>query len=292
MIGILLALAVSTVMDSHELISNSSDGVTVRISREGVVSNDETIGGVVLIVEAADARAAADHGYTSLTSVVDIDCAGERDRVRRAIAYNRPHMMGPAQPWPTPGTWVRPTPQSYMTQVIERVCGRNHLRVGVRQNGPRVIPRSARASGASPPIVSPLVANQPSPVPTGQIATTAQPGAAVDIGTRVQIASSKTREEAQTLLTSFKERILPPHRGRVETASVHGRTVYRSVIEPFGSITEAQTFCSRWKQDGGNCIVWQSRGRMTTSYQRNFRPQRSPPMGRLIRTHHLGRLTD
>jgi len=249
-VSLYVALAAAAAIASRGPITNAADGVTVTISRDGsAAATSATIKGVVLTVEVSNDEAAAVHGYRSLTSVVDIDCRGERDHVEQARAFKLPHLAGPSEAWPTPGVWVRPAPDAYMSQVIKAVCAREHFSPG--QDLSAVVTQSdspRRSPGLGPSVV------------TGQASVSESSESDPTVQARVQIASSETREGAQESLTRFAARILPPLRGEVEIAKVRGRTVYRSIVEPFPLNANALAFCAEWKRAGGDCIVWQRRG--------------------------------
>jgi hypothetical protein len=111
-------------------------------------------------------------------------------------------------------------------------------------------PAPAREPEAAPAAVA---AAPPSP-PSSQAASAGFLSQA-----RVQIASSPSRADAEARLGRSAGLIAPPLRGEVEVASVRGRTVYRSIIAPFASTSEAQAFCSRVRGNLDGCFVWPAR---------------------------------
>jgi hypothetical protein len=70
------------------------------------------------------------------------------------------------------------------------------------------------------------------------------------------LASFSDERPAGLLLETVKPDIPPPLVGTVETAEVHGKTVYRSVVEGFVSQADAEAFCARMNRASVACIVW------------------------------------
>jgi hypothetical protein len=254
-VSLSLLLATSLVATSSQAGDAQStahgDGVAVRIVRSGAAdSASGEVSGVVLNIEVTEDAAADLYGYRSMNSVADIDCRSGRDRVRSARAFERRNQSGASNTRRTSGEWVLPTPGAYMSDVIEKVCSR----AGLRPSSPTIataVPTAVSTAPLAAP--NPTVSRMASPsAPAPDLARTG--GGATRF--RAQLASSSSEGAAREILEQARTKVLPPLTGDVETAEVHGKKVYRSVVEGFGSEAEAQAFCVRMKQARGDCIVW------------------------------------
>jgi hypothetical protein len=191
------------------------------------------------------------------------------------------------------GEWA--TPEPYMGEVIKTVCSMHGLRAAELQAPSETLasapaPEPAALASVEPAAVSPTEAAVPSgseaaaaptppigaspslpthayPVPDASPASPAAMAGAPPphmagprsgaLGqARVQIASSQSRADAQAELGRSAALIQAPLRGEIEVATVHGRTVYRSIIAPFESESDARAFCAHTGLTLEGCFVW------------------------------------
>ncbi len=257
----LIAFVVTTsVQESDAKVVAQGEGVTVAITPSGAAGGAAgEMTGVVLEIEITEPDAVELYGYQSMNSVVDIDCPGARDRVRRAQAFQLPHLAGPSQERHTSGQWVRPSPGAFMADVIAKACAS----AGLRSTSPQLAaavpsaPSTKPAAVRSAPPTQPIAPSHLSPSPSTSTSPTAPSkptGGAARL--RAQIASSTNEHAAREVLEKIGSRISPQLTTDVETAQVRGKTVYRSVVAGFASEAEAQSFCAQMKQASVACIVW------------------------------------
>jgi len=262
--------------------SLESNDVAVAFSGGDTSGLPGVVNGVRLNVEVTDEQTS--RGFRSMSLIVDVDCPGSRERLRKAEAFDLPNLAGPPQPHSVSGE--RAIQEAYMGEVIKTICAVHGLRV-VAQGGGET-PAAARGPTlpaeppTPPPPAAPANPTDPaafsgaaSPAPTPEREPYAAPAApetasptlpsspAAAAGflsqARVQIASSPSRADAEARLGRSAALIAPPLRGEVEVATVHGRTVYRSIIAPFGSTSDAQAFCARTRPNLDGCFVWPAR---------------------------------
>jgi hypothetical protein len=247
---------------------------------------------VVLNVEVTDDQVAESRDFRSMSLIVDIDCRGDRERLRRAEAFDQPNLAGTAQPRAVSGEWA--VPEAYMGEVIRTICTTHGMRfveqVASAGGSPavaRVQAPPAEAPKPTPPAAPAPTPPQPAPPPEPAIGSAtsralgpypvpdaapvalataspnrwSSPGAEAGLlsQARVQIASSPSRAEAEAMLDRSAALISPPLKGAVQVATVHGKTVYRSIIAPFGSESEARAFCARTGLTLDGCFVWRAR---------------------------------
>lgn len=242
------------------------------------------VNGVLLDVEVISDQFADRPDFRSMSLTVDVDCRGGREKVEKAAAFDLPNLAGPPRPRDVSGDWI--VPEAYMREAIQTICTVHGMRfvehgagavarpaVAARPTSPaEPLPPSPPAAtadhsefasrSAPPPAPSPDEA--PSSAPAALVAAPprepSNPDAAAGFAaqTRVQIASSPSRADAQARLDRSADLIQPPLKGEVEVATVHGRTVYRSIIAPFRSPSEAQAFCARMRSSLDGCFVWQA----------------------------------
>jgi hypothetical protein len=241
---------------------------------------------VLLNVEVVnDEQTAEPRDFLSMSLIVDVDCRSGRERLRKAEAFDLPNLAGPPQPRGVSGQWE--TPEAYMGEVIKTICATHGMRIeqGAGAGGralavargptsPPELPKlRAPAAPANPP--EPAFSSAVSPARISDREPEAAPAAPVTAPQnqpfspeaaagflakpRVQIASSASRADAVAMLGRSASLILPPLRGAVEVATVRGKTVYRSIIGPFGSESEAQAFCAGVRPRLDGCFVWQAR---------------------------------
>jgi hypothetical protein len=241
--------------------------------------------GVTLNVEATDEQGAGSRDFRSMSLIVDVDCRGDRERLRKADAFDQPNLAGPAQARAVSGEWASPEP--YMGEVIKTICAMHGMHVVEQRGGAGASLAVARATTApaeppKPPLpappaepTEPAFTSAPGPAPGPYPMSDAAPAAVAAappspasspvaaarfLGrARVQIASSPSRADAEARLDRSVGLIAPPLKGEVEVATVHGKTVYRSIIAPFGSESEARAFCARTGLTLDGCFVWPAR---------------------------------
>jgi hypothetical protein len=274
-----LALAIAVGARSASLAADPivTDDVIVSVSGAGVANNASgEVRGVELRIEASDDQAASAHGFRSMASTVDIDCNGERDRVRSARAYDLPKLAGPSHPRPVSGQWVRPNPEAYLAKVIGEVCAREGLQPAgatamvaaePRRRGDEVGPQAGATAIRTTRLVADLSAPAPAVASRAVAGTSAghaalppqtPPASAIAAGGRyrAQLASNDSRQAAQAVLDRLGAEVRPPLAGEVQVANVRGRTVYRSIVANFAAAADAQAFCTRMRSAGRACIVW------------------------------------
>ena len=279
--GLYCAAAQAQSLDSNAVAVAFSGGETS--GPPGVVTS------VTLNVEVADDQAAENRAFRSMSLIVDVDCQGGREKVRKAAAFDLPNLSGPPKPLAVSGDWV--APEAYMREVVKTICTTHGIRFVEPAAGERLAVTRAEASPAEPPRPPPAAAANPPeapalsaapspgpyphPEPDAAPATLAtasptppyMPGpsgpasstAGFAAQARVQIASSPSRAEAKAMLDRSAALMQPPLKGEIEVATVHGRTVYRSIISPFGSQAEARAFCARTGLTLEGCFVWRAR---------------------------------
>lgn len=225
------------------------EGVTVVITRSSVAGAPAgEMTDVMLNIEVTETETAQLYGYRSMNSMVDIDCVGGRDRVRKALAFELPHFAGPSHLRRTSGEWVRPTPGAFMSDVIEKACASAGLLPSSPTLAAALPAASSQAPVASPkPTVAPIVTQGP------QAPYDAKQGGGAG-RLRAQIASSRTEQGALQILEKAKSKISSTLTSEVETAVVRDKKVYRSVVKGFGSEAEVG-FCGRMRQANVGCIV-------------------------------------
>jgi hypothetical protein len=259
-----------------------SNAIAVAFSGGDTSGPPGVVNGVLLNIEVTDEQTAQSRGFRSMSLVVDVDCQGSRERLRKAEAFDLPNLAGPQQPRGVSGE--RAIQDAYMGEVIKTICAVHGIRVFAQGAGAGGTPAvaSGPASPAEPPTPGPPVAaaepafsgaaspaltpdREPDAAPAALAAAPPNPppspGAAAGFlsQARVQIASSPSRADAEARLGRSAALIAPPLRGEVEVATVHGKTVYRSIIAPFGSTSEAQAFCARTRPSLDGCFVWPAR---------------------------------
>jgi hypothetical protein len=256
-----------------------TNAIAVSFSGGDASGSAGVVSGVLLHVELTDDQIAESPGFRSMSLTVDVDCRGGRERLRKAEAFDQPNLAGPPRPHAASGEWA--TPEAYMGEVIKTICAMHGMRVALGGGAPA--PARAPTAPAEPPTLSPPAAPAetafsaaPSPAPTPDRAPDAPPAAVAAAPpsapppsptaaagffgqARVQIASSPSRADAEARLGRSAALIASPLRGEVEVASVHGRTVYRSIIAPFATTSEAQEFCARARPNLDGCFVWPAR---------------------------------
>ena len=276
-IALCCATAQAQNLDSNTIAVAFSGGDT--FGAPGVVNN------IRLDVEVTDDPIVENADFRSMSLVVDVDCRGDRERLRKAEAFDQPNLAGTPRPRGVSGEWA--PPEAYMREVIKTICTVHGMRVVEHDAGP-VMARAAAppaepprprppAAPASPPPSPPELAvssapslatnleHEPYPASPNMVAPppSAPPSPAAAAGflsqPRVQIASSPSRADAQAKLDRSAALIASPLRGEVEVATVHGKTVYRSIIAPFGSEAAAQAFCARARPNLDGCFVWPAR---------------------------------
>ena len=119
----------------------------------------------------------------------------------------------------------------------------------------------ARGQGLAPPPAA-LAALTPAPARTAEPPARAPAGSGR--GPSVQIAAVDSADAAQTVLSAFERNnagLMTGHAGRVESAEVDGRRVWRAMVAGFASTDAARTFCEAVRGTGGDCFLRPAGGR-------------------------------
>ena len=133
-----LALAGASGIPTHDELINRAIGWTglgrsafVSVKPDmavAVVRHDgpERASGLVRNVdlrgEVTNEAAAREFGYRSVRSQVDLDCSARRDRVVRIDLYSEHNLGGRSQTRHPPGGWAHPSPDAYLSDVMDAVC--------------------------------------------------------------------------------------------------------------------------------------------------------------------------
>ena len=128
--------------------------------------------------------------------------------------------------------------------------------VGTIVVGDRTFVRAGIADVGSAPLApavpAPAAAVEVPPAP-------ARPArAALGPGPSVQLAAADSEEAAQAVLDRFGQAnggLMTGLAGRVETAAVDGRRLYRAVVGGFATADAARDFCSKVRASGGACFL-------------------------------------
>ena len=236
--------------------------------------------------EVTDEQVAASRDFRSMSMIVDVDCHDGREKLLKAAAFDQPNLAGSPQPRPVSGEWA--TPEAYMAEVIKTICALHGMHVvePTPGSGGALAAAQVPASPAEPPPLpvepatpdpapsppEPAIGSAPTPPPSSYPVPDAAPvtvatatpnrwsspaaGSGLSAQARVQIASSPSRADAEAKLDRSAALIQSPLRGEVEVATVHGKTVFRSIIAPFASQAEARAFCARTGLTLDGCFVW------------------------------------
>jgi hypothetical protein len=264
--------------------AQNADPNTIAVAFSGgdTFGSPGVVNGVLLNVEVTDEQTAQSRGFRSMSLTVDVDCRGGRERLRKAEAFDQPNLAGPPQPHGASGEGVMA--EAYMGETFKTICAVHGMRLAQvgGSGGSLAVARGpttpAEAPAPRPPAApanppEPAYSATPAPTPAHEPEAAAAPLAeaprsppaspAAAAGflsrARVQIASSPSRAEAEAKLDRSAALIAAPLRGEVEVAMVHGKTVYRSIIAPFGSESEAREFCARARPSLDGCFVWPAR---------------------------------
>jgi hypothetical protein len=124
---------------------------------------------------------------------------------------------------------------------------------------PRGNPASANASANGPLSLTPGgAAPEPAPGRMAAANPTQTAPAAAGGGYMVQVSSQLSEADAQAsyrMLQGKYPSVLGTRGASVRRAEAGGKTVYRSMVGPFGSQSEAGQFCSELKTAGGQCVI-------------------------------------
>ncbi len=127
--------------------------------------------------------------------------------------------------------------------------------VGTIVVGDRTFVRAGIADVGS----APLAPGVPAPAAVTVPLAPAQPARAVlGHGPSVQLAAADSEEAAQAVLDRFGQAnggLMTGLAGRVETAAVDGRRLYRAVVGGFATADAARDFCGKVRASGGACFL-------------------------------------
>jgi SPOR domain len=284
----LLGAAAGLCCISAQAQSLNSNAVAVAFSGGDTSGPPGVVNGVQLNVEVTDGQVAQGLDFRSMSLVVDVDCHGGREKVRKAAAFDLPNLSGPPKPLAVSGEWA--APEAYMREVVNTICathGPRFVEPGAGERlavargptspaepprppaAPAYLPEAPAFSAAPSPAPHPypepdaapaaLAAASPTPPYAPGRSSPASSAAGFSARARVQIASSPSRAEAKAMLDRSAALMQPPLKGEIEVATVRGRTVYRAIIAPFGSESEARAFCARTGLALEGCFVWGAR---------------------------------
>ena len=236
---------------------------------------------VTLDMEAQSDDAARRLGFRSLRSVTAIDCHQGANRFVEAEAYAEAGLMGQGTPRAVSGKWVRPADDSYMAQVLARVCVGGAPAPMTASPAPRyatsgplpVVTNTGTAEAADHPTptsstsapaattrvvrhgAAPTAhahAYPPPPAPPAQaVAHAAVPG----VKAVAQVAASSSAEDAQHVLNQLHAMIAPPLTGSVAPAVVNNAHLFRASVSGFASMEAAKAFCARAASVSKTCWV-------------------------------------
>jgi len=227
---------------------------------------------VTLDMEAQNDDAAHRLGFRSLRGVTAIDCQQGANRFVEAEAYAEAGLMGQGTARTVSGKWVRPANDSYMAQVLARVCvgGAPAPTVAAAPkyaaSGPLPVVTNTGQAEASDHAVPPPVtthvtrhsaaptthAYPPPPAPPAQgVAHAAVPG----VKAVAQVAASSSVKDAQHVLNELRAQITPPLTGSVEPAVVNNAHLFRASVSGFTSMEAAKAFCARAASVSKTCWV-------------------------------------
>lgn len=238
-------------------------GLAVAIRDRGTRGPDGVVQGVELHGEVIDPEKRAELGFSSMSSRVDVDCQGRRDRVVSMDVFPEHGLKGAGLRRPVPGGWVQPSAQAYLADVLRSVCGlrRNaDVRIASLDDGPDIPMTTARPSRpALRPAIDPT---PPAPAPEPKVSAPAAPAvdkpaprAAMTGSVAVQVAALGTEAAANQAARAAARKAPAGAVARVEAARVDGRAYYRALVRGFPSRAEASRFCKVLIADGGACFV-------------------------------------
>ena len=242
------------------VIARTPDITVSLVSRGAARTREGVIEGVVIDGEVAGQDAALDFGFHSIRLELDIDCRRQRDRLRRVETFAEPRLGGEPTARPASGEWASPSREAYLAQVIRAMCGQDpgqsHKSVVERSPAsPPLEPDPYAAVGGGAPARG---SSDPAPPPMSPPASDAPPAPSSSGGPVVQVAAAETAAGAQAVLDRLKRSkavSLGDLAGKVETATVKGRPVYRATLSGFASLAAARAFCVAVRASGGRCFV-------------------------------------
>ena len=224
-------------------------------------------------MEARTDDAAHRLGFHSLRAVTRVDCRVGANLVLAAETFDGVDLSGPGHPRSVSNAWVRPTAESYMSAVTERVCA-------AADGGPSATPATMRvtlgsAADPAPPAATAIapsiaVTRAHAVAPAAGIAITpvsavaraiavtpasAPPAQASPQRLAAQVAAEGTAQDAQKVLDGLRALIAPPLTGSVQLALVQHAHFYRASVSGFASMAEARTFCARAAHVTSQCWV-------------------------------------
>jgi len=266
----LLVLAALAALAAPAAVAGPAGGVAV--SKDGVevsilplvapAKGPDSLIEVALDVEARTDAAARRLGFRSLRAAATIDCEKGANRFSKAEAYAGPDLHGEARPWPVGGGWVRPSADSFMSAVTDKVCA------PAAPGAARVVMAGAEATATPPATASatptppgPAAANSasasapPALTPVAAADASAQPATARPASVVAQVAASPDIRDARRVLAELKALIAPPLSAAIEPALIDGVRQYRAGVLGFASTADARAFCARAADAAPSCWV-------------------------------------
>jgi len=278
LIALLLATASAPAAFAAPAAPILKDGLEITVLPTLAPANGS--GGVfnaTLDMEARTDDAAHRLGFRSLRSVTAIDCHQGANRFVEAEAYAETGLMGQGTARTVSGKWVRPADDSYMAQVLARVCvggapaPTTAPTPSYAGSGPLpVVTNTSLAEPAAHPVPPPAAsvtapmrvahrtaaptahAYPPPPAPPAQaVAHAAVPG----VKAVAQVAASSSAKDAQRVLNELHAMISPPLAGSIEPAVVNNAHLFRASVSGFTSMEAAKAFCARAASVSKTCWV-------------------------------------
>ncbi len=103
-------------------VSVKPDMAVAVVRHDGAERASGLIRNVELRGEVTNEAAAREFGYRSVRSQVDLDCSTRRDRVVRIDLFAEHNLGGRSQTRRPPGGWAHPSPDAYLSDVLDAVC--------------------------------------------------------------------------------------------------------------------------------------------------------------------------
>jgi hypothetical protein len=243
------------------------DGLEITVLPQlAQASGSNGVFNVGLDMEARTDDAAHRLGFRSLHGVTAIDCRQGANRFVEAEAYPEAGMMGQGTTRAVSGKWVRPADDSYMAQVMARVCtsGGPATAPAAPNSAPSgplpVVTNANLAEPAPPPAPSPVRPTRTAAAPTTHVlapspAAPAQAAARPGVKAVAQVAASSSAKDAQHVLNELHAMITPPLTTSVEPAVVQNAHIFRASVAGFTSMEAAKAFCARAASVSKTCWV-------------------------------------
>jgi len=223
--------------DHPRIFASTADLGLIWLSRGAPGKAAGRIEGVQIQGEVVSETWAAQYGWRSIRLTLDLSCASRETLVRAVDVYPEHGRNGAPQARPAPGGWMRPAQGAYLNAVLDALCG------------------SSASPDQAHPSETALMSPQPGGTTRSSPAASSAPQTAAAF--TAQVNASPNAEGAQTALAQLAAKGLTgqglaPH---VEPAQVGGRRLFRALVSGFPARADAEAFCARVSQSGGDCFV-------------------------------------